>query len=174
MSVAAQPTPAHPLTVPPSPTKPRSIRQGRRDAVAKHRRDVIEARAHLMAALASGESHGDIADRFGIDVATLRRRVREELAARPPLPARDHVSVQIMRLEGALRAFAQALARGDWRAAEALPKVVQALDRYHGLAEAAGRAAAQMRRLGALGQAAALAPPPARLPFAGAAEGEPS
>src|SRR5579863_7372908 len=141
----------------------KSVRQMRGEAARLRRRDEVEARAALMAALVRGESHAAIADRHGVDVTTVRRRLRQEFEARPPLATRDHASVQIARLERAVRAFDEALDAGDWRAAAAFPRVVEALDRYHGFVEASGRAEEQRRRLVANDQRQALAAPPGQL-----------
>ena len=123
-----------------------------------------------MDALVSGRSYADIADMMDLDVTTIRRKLREEFAENPPFAPKDHAAVQIMRLERAVRAFDGALERGDWRAATAFSKVVQMLDRYHGLAGAAAQADAHMRRLGGPNPGVAL-PAPAKQLAAPPAEG---
>ena len=140
-----------------------SIRKRRSSAAEKRRRADVEARALILAALARGDSHCEIADRHGVDVTTVRRIVSKALEDRPPLSTRDHAAIQIARLERAVKAFDFALLEGDWRAAAAFPRVVQALDRYHGFVEASGEAEAQLRRLRAPETAPALPPPPPQL-----------
>ncbi len=145
------------------PQSPLSVRKAHLAAAIARRKEIGESRAALLEALARGKSHAQIADMIGVEVSTVRRKVRDSIAARAPLPMRDHAAIQILRLERAVRTLDVASALGDWRAAAALPNVVQALDRYHVLAEAAKRAEGRKRALSARKRQAALAAPSALL-----------
>ncbi|MGO9418474.1 helix-turn-helix domain-containing protein [Roseiarcus sp.] len=105
----------------------RSAARKRREAKAALRQVIFEA-------LAAGWSVEQIAELRKVSPRTIRREVDRALAERR-LDAPDrYVHLQVARLMKALRLADAALDSGDLKAIGPLVKVVNALDRYHGLA----------------------------------------
>jgi hypothetical protein len=114
---------------------------------------LLERRTELLDNVVSGCSYLFLAQKYKISVRTVRREVDRALHYRD-LDAPDrYVRLQVERLTLAIQTIDHALAKGDYHAVDPLLKVIEKLDRYHGIN--------RPRPLGA-------AEPPARLEAAAA------
>jgi hypothetical protein len=134
--------------------QPRSARASER-ADAKARKIAKTAfRQASFDLLASGYSLEQIATARKIGVRTIKREIDSVLAERRLDAPERYIHLQVARLTKALRLADAAIESGDLKAVQALVKVVNSLDRYHGLNEGSNRQARP-------GSFAALAPPAA-------------
>jgi hypothetical protein len=102
--------------------------------------------------LASGYSLEQIAAARKVSVRTIKREIDSVLAERRLDAPERYIHLQVARLTKALRLADVAIERADLKAVQALVKVVNSLDRYHGLN---GRPSSRARP----GSFAAFAPP---------------
>ncbi len=139
-------------------------RRAKRSAAAKARRAQRAALRQVMFdALAAGWSVEQIAELRKVSPRTVRREVDRALDERRlDAPAR-YARLQVARLNKAMRLIDDKIDRGELRAIGPMVKVVRALDRYHGLSDAA-RAALPAPAPAPAPQA--LAAPPLRLTHA--------
>ena len=100
--------------------------RARRWAHAERREDMLED-------LAGGVEYAVIARKHGVSLKTVRREVGRGLDKRWIETPERHVRLQVERLTRALRAIDDALLAGDIAAVDPLLKVIEKLDRYHGV-----------------------------------------
>jgi hypothetical protein len=101
-------------------------RKDRRAALAQRRVEIIDD-------VVSGCSYLFLAQKYKISVRTVRREVDRALHYRD-LDAPDrYVRLQVERLTYAIKTIDHALAQGDYHAVDPLLKVIEKLDRYHGI-----------------------------------------
>ena len=112
----------------------RPSRRKKQLAKQKERRSVLlERRAELLENVVSGCSYLFLAQQYKISVKTVRREVDRALHYRD-LDAPDrYVRLQVERLTYAIKSIDHALAQGDYHAVDPLLKVIEKLDRYHGI-----------------------------------------
>ena len=112
----------------------RPSRRKKQLAKQKERRSVLlERRAELLENVVSGCSYLFLAQQYKISVKTVRREVDRALHYRD-LDAPDrYVRLQVERLTYAIKCIDHALAQGDYHAVDPLLKVIEKLDRYHGV-----------------------------------------
>jgi len=104
--------------------------------------DRADRRTRIFARLQEGWSYEAIAQQENLTRERIRQIVAETLAGRAVDPSRDHLRLQIARLDPALRLAAQQVAAGDLRAVDRLIRVLDRLDKYQGAAAMAGDSAA--------------------------------
>lgn len=111
--------------------------RAKRAAAAKARRAQSAAlRQVVFDALAAGWSVEQIAELRKVSPRTVRREVDRALDERRLEAPERYAQLQVARLTKALRLADASIDQGDLRAIGPLVKVVRALDRYHGLADA--------------------------------------
>jgi len=118
------------------PTAP--IPLSRRDkqlARLKARRVELTARREdMLDDIVSGCSYAFLAQKHKVSVRTVRREVDRALDHHHLVRPDRYVRVQVERLTGAIQCIDRAILDGDYRAVDPLLKVIEKLDRYHGLA----------------------------------------
>jgi len=102
--------------------------------------DRADRRTRIFARLQEGWSYEAIAQQENLTRERIRQIVAETLAGRAVDPSRDHLRLQIARLDPALRLAAQQVAAGDLRGVDRLIRVLDRLDKYQGAAAMAGDA----------------------------------
>ena len=117
----------------PAPTT-RSARAALRAAARERRSEKLERRRTLLDLVVAGYAYEQIANRFQISVATLRREIDRTLAQQAPDSAQRYVALQLARLNKAMLVVDLAMDRTDLRAIPALATLLGEFDRYHGLA----------------------------------------
>jgi hypothetical protein len=133
--------------------RPSSRRKKQLAKLKEGRADAAERRGHMLQELVTGGSYHYLAQKYAISVKTVRREIDRALHARD-LDAPDrYVRLQVERLNYAISTIDHALAEGDYHAVDALLKVIEKLDRYHGIGRQRPEAPEASRRL-----AAAVAP----------------
>ncbi len=120
--------------------KTRSARARLREVARERQAEKRERRRKLLDLVVAGYAYEQIADRFEISVATLRREVDRALAARAPDSADRYVALQLARLQKAMLVVDIAMDKADLRAIPALATLLGEFDRYHGLAALLGAA----------------------------------
>ena len=113
---------------------PHGARARLRETARARRSEKIERRRKLLDMVVAGYAYENIADRFEISIATLRREVDRALAARAPDSADRYVALQLARLQKAMLVVDLAMDDADLRAIPALVSLLGEFDRYHGLA----------------------------------------
>ena len=93
--------------------------------------------AKIVAALVSGQSVEAIAETAGLTRKRVEALLRDELRRRWVAPAADHARLQIVRLEAMAATLAPLAAAGDPPAIDRVLKILDRLDRYHGLGKLA-------------------------------------
>ena len=101
-------------------------------------KDRDDRRMRIFARLQEGWSYEAIAAREGLTRERIRQIAAETLAGRSVDASRDHLRLQIARLDPALRLAAEQVAAGDLRAVDRLLRVLDRLDKYQGAAAAMG------------------------------------
>ncbi len=112
---------------------PQSARAKARAAASARRRAKAVFRQGSFDLLAAGYSAEQIAEARKVNVRTIRREIDAVIAERRLDSPERYVHLLVARLTTALRIADIALERGDLKAVQALVKVVDSLDRYHGL-----------------------------------------
>ncbi len=102
--------------------------------------DRADRRMRVFARLQEGWSYEAIAQEEKLTRERIRQIVAETLAGRAVDPNRQHLRLQIARLDPALRLAAQQVAAGDLRGVDRLIRVLDRLDTYQGAAAMAGDA----------------------------------
>jgi predicted transcriptional regulator len=95
-------------------------------------------RQRIFAAVREGRTHEEIAASEGLTGERIRQIVTQTLDLRAVDETRDHMRLQIARLEPVLQLMTEKVKAGDLRAVDRLLKVLERLDKYQ-------RAAAAMR-----------------------------
>ena len=103
------------------------------EAAREGRRRARETEGAVFEAIRRGAAHADVARAHDLSVAAVRRIVARELRRRAPERDEAYRRTQIARLERTILAINATIEEGDWRAAFALPRLLTALDRYHGV-----------------------------------------
>ena len=125
-------------------SKSLSSQRAKARAAAKQRRlETRDWERRLLDLVASGVGYDAIADKAGVSVATVRRRVQRAIRRRPPEPAETFVALQRERLNKAMQTVDVALSHVDIRAVPALVALLPQLERYWGLQNALQAAGAQ-------------------------------
>jgi len=96
--------------------------------------DRADRRMRIFARLQEGWSYEAIAQEENLTRERIRQIVAETLAGRAVEPSRQHLRLQIARLDPALRLAAQQVAAGDLRGVDRLIRVLDRLDKYQGAA----------------------------------------
>jgi hypothetical protein len=99
-------------------------------------RDREFRRLQILARLQEGWSYEAIAWEAGLSRERVRQIIEETIESREVNTSRDHVRLQIMRLDPALRLAAEKVAKGDLRAVDRLLRVLDRLDKYQTTAAA--------------------------------------
>jgi hypothetical protein len=120
--------PSWPQTHTPNPHAPASEWPHRRAKIAK-----TAFRQASFDLLASGYSLEQIAAARKVGVRTIKREIDSVIAERRLDAPERYIHLQVARLTKALRLADVAIERGDLKAVQALVKIVNSLDRYHGL-----------------------------------------
>jgi len=116
-----------------SADRPHSRRKKQLTKLKHARAAAAERRELMLEDVVAGRSHVVLAQKYGISVRTVRREVERALDARH-LDAPDrYVRLQVERLTLAIQTIDHALAQGDYHAVDPLLKVIEKLDRYHGI-----------------------------------------
>jgi hypothetical protein len=113
---------------------PSSRRKKQLAKLKERRADAAERRGHMLQELVTGGSYHYLAQKYGISVKTVRREVDRALHARDLDPPDRYVRLQVERLTYAISSIDHALSEGDYHAVDPLLKVIEKLDRYHGVA----------------------------------------
>jgi hypothetical protein len=102
-------------------------------------RKVAPARrgAKIVAALVSGQSVEAIAESELLTRKRVETLLRDELRRRWVAPTADHARLQIVRLEAMAATLAPLAAAGETPAIDRVLKILDRLDRYHGLGKLA-------------------------------------
>ena len=87
----------------------------------------------IVAALVSGQSVEAIAETAGLTRKRVEALLRDELRRRWVAPAADHARLQIARLEAMAATLAPLAKAGDPPAIDRTLKILDRLDRYHGV-----------------------------------------
>src|SRR5271165_1581535 len=133
-----------PATVAQPPARRDRSAEGRR--AAKRRKADREQR--ILRMLTAGASMAEIAMREGVTRRRMRAIVQEILSRpRPDETPSEFATLQVVRLNEALRASYSAMSGGNLRAVDRVVRIVRELDRYHGFPARPG-AMAEPRRLG--------------------------
>jgi hypothetical protein len=91
----------------------------------------------IVAALVSGQSVEAIAESERLTRRRVEALLRDELRRRWVAPAADHARLQIIRLEAMAATLAPLAISGDPPAIDRALKILDRLDRYHGLGKLA-------------------------------------
>jgi len=89
-------------------------------------------KAEVFESVRRGAAYTEVARAHDVSVARVRRIVARESKRRAPERAEVYCRTQIAGLERTVLALGETVDGGDWRAARALPSLLDALDRYHG------------------------------------------
>ena len=100
--------------------------------------DRADRRMRIIARLQEGWSYEAIAQEENLTRERIRQIVAETLSGRAIEPSRQHLRLQIARLDPALRLAAQQVAAGDLRGVDRLIRVLDRLDKYQGAAAMSG------------------------------------
>jgi DNA-binding CsgD family transcriptional regulator len=101
----------------------------------KARRAQLTARREdMLDDIVSGCSYAHLAQKHKISVRTVRREIDRALDHRHLDRPDRYVRVQVQRLSAAIQCIDRAILDGDYLAVDPLLKVIEKLDRYHGLA----------------------------------------
>ena len=119
------------MTAPATPDQPPKPRVTARDRELR--------RLRILARLQEGWSYEAIASEAGLSRERIRQIVEETIEQREVNRSCDHVRLQMMRLDPALRLAAEQVAAGDLRAVDRLLRVMERLDKYQTMAAAALR-----------------------------------
>jgi hypothetical protein len=112
----------------------RPSRRKKQLAKRKDRRtSLLERRTELLDNVVSGCSYLFLAQKYKISVRTVRREVDRALHYRDLDAPDSYVRLQVERLTYAIKSIDHALAQGDYHAVDPLLKVIEKLDRYHGV-----------------------------------------
>jgi len=119
------------MSVAPAPLS----RRDKQLARLKVRRVELTARREdMLDDIVSGCSYAFLAQKHKVSVRTVRREVDRALDHHHLDRPDRYVRVQVERLTGAIQCIDRAILDGDYRAVDPLLKVIEKLDRYHGLA----------------------------------------
>jgi DNA-binding CsgD family transcriptional regulator len=125
--------------MPPAPSSRRDQRlarlKARRAALLRRREDMLDD-------VVSGCSYAYLAEKHNISVRTVRREVSRALDHRHLDRPDRYVRIQVERLTNAIKTLDSAILGGDYLAVDPLLRVIEKLDRYHGLARPAEAAPA--------------------------------
>ncbi len=108
---------------------PQTVR-AKRKAQREWRADRRQACFDLMSA---GYTYAEVAKALKVSVRAVRREVTRAIDERRLDAPERYVHLQVNRLTRALRSADDLVERGDMRAVAPFIKLVEALDRYHGL-----------------------------------------
>jgi hypothetical protein len=117
-----------------NPTRPLSRREKQLAKLKARRVEVSKRREDMLDDIVSGCSHAYLAQKHKISVRTVRRELDRALDSRRLDRPDRYVRVQVERLTCAIRCIDRAIIDGDYLAVDPLLKVIEKLDRYHGLA----------------------------------------
>ena len=145
--------------MPAAPARPLSRRDKQLARQKARRVELTARREDMLDDIVSGCSYAHLAQKHKISVRTVRREVDRALDHRHLDRPDRYVRVQGERLTNAIKAIDSAILDGDYLAVDPLLKVIEKLDRYHGLAWSHAPASPAPGRLQA---AAPLALPDAR------------
>jgi hypothetical protein len=145
----------------PAPTDPRAASR-RRKKLRAGRKEAALRRERILERLVEGGSYLAIASEENCSVQWVRRIVAEALSARDIDPPAHFARLQIARLNHALSIANVHMLEGRLAAVDRYLKIVEQLDRYHGLKNAVRAADAAPPR-------ALAAPAPRALPAPSAA-----
>ena len=108
------------------------------DAPVRARTAALARRgANIVAARIAGQSVEAIAETEGVTRKRVETLLRDELRRRWVAPAADHARLQIVRLEAMAATLAPLAAAGETSAIDRMLKIIDRLDRYHGLGKLA-------------------------------------
>lgn len=117
-----------------NPPRPSSRREKQRAKLKARRAELTARREDMLDDIVSGCSYAVLALKHKISVRTVRREVDRALDHRHLDRPDRYVRVQVERLTAAIHCIDQAIFEGDYHAVDPLLKVIEKLDRYHGLA----------------------------------------
>ena len=118
----------------PAPARPLSRRDKQLAKLKAHRAELTARREDMLDDVVSGCSYAFLAQKHKISVRTVRREVDRALDHRHLDRPDRYVRVQVERLANAIKSIDRAILDGDYLAVDPLLKVIEKLDRYHGLA----------------------------------------
>jgi len=118
---------------PPRRPKP-SARAVQRERAHSRRLALAQQDQDLFEILACGYSYEAMAQEMGCSVATLRRRIDRVIARRSLDAPQRYIHLQVERLNKALALANFAVETRDLKGVDLMMKLVDRLDRYHGLA----------------------------------------
>ena len=116
--------------MPTAPARPLSRREKQLARLKARRAELTARREDMLDDIVSGCSYAYLAEKH----RTVRREVDRALDHRHLDRPDRHVRVQVERLTAAIPCIDSAILAGDYRAVDPLLKVIEKLDRYHGLA----------------------------------------
>jgi hypothetical protein len=111
-----------------------SDREERRERARYRREDRLKRRREMFADVVAGQAYEEVAAKYGVHVATVRREVDLALAARAPEAPDRYIALQMARLQKALRLVDGQIDEGNLAAIPALATLCNQFDRYHGVA----------------------------------------
>ena len=121
----------------PAPAARPSSRRTKQLAKIKARRaELTKRREDMLDDVVSGCNYAFLAEKYKISLRTVRREVDRALDHRHLDRPDRYMRIQVDRLNHAIKAVDDAILHGDYHAVDALLKLVEKLDRYHGLARA--------------------------------------
>ena len=118
----------------PPPRPAPSAREVRRQRARDRRAALAQQDQELFEILACGYSYEAMAREMGCSVATLRRRIDRVIARRSLDSPQRYIHLQVERLNKALALANFAVETRDLKGVDLMMKLVDRLDRYHGLA----------------------------------------
>ena len=130
-----------------TPAAPLSRRDKRLAKLKARRAELSQRREDMLDDIVSGCSYAYLAEKHKVSVRTVRREVDRALDHRHLDRPDRYVRVQVERLTNAIKAIDRAIVDGDYLAVDPLLKVIEKLDRYHGLARPQAVAPADPPRL---------------------------
>jgi hypothetical protein len=122
-----------PMSKPPTRPAP-SARSVQRNPARERRAVLAKQDQDLFEMLACGYSYEAMAREMGVSVATLRRRIDRVIAKRSLDAPHRYIHLQVERLNKALALANFAVETRDLKGVDLMMKLVDRLDRYHGLA----------------------------------------
>ncbi len=129
----------------PFASRPLSRRDKQLAKLKARRAELTARREDMLDDIVSGCSYAFLAQKHKISVRTVRREVDRALDHRHLDRPDRYVRVQVERLTVAIQCIDRAILNGDYLAVDPLLKVIEKLDRYHGLAWAPPAAPAPPR-----------------------------
>ena len=118
----------------PRPRSPLSRREKKLAGARERRAAKVTRREDMLEDIVSGCDYRVIANKNNLSIKTVRREVDRALDQRPLASVDRYVRVQVERLTKALQTIDRAIEQGEIQAVDPLLKVIEKLDRYHGLA----------------------------------------